>query len=110
MIFSFLEAMAEAAKSVCDYMQNGKGIVCINVMNRISVDCENDANPAEPDMHDIGILASLDPVALDQAYAGAKFWQCSKSIIGHKNKVLVITFNFLYSHKQGGQYGRQHIR
>ena len=63
----FLEAMAEAAKSVCDYMQGGKGIVCVNVMNRISVDCDCDANPAEPDMHDIGILASLDPVALDQA-------------------------------------------
>lgn len=63
----FLEAMAEAAKSVCDYMQDGKGIVCVNVMNRISVDCDCDANPAEPDMHDIGILASLDPVALDQA-------------------------------------------
>ena len=63
----FLESMAEAAKSVCDYMQGGKGIVCVNVMNRISVDCDCDANPAEPDMHDIGILASLDPVALDQA-------------------------------------------
>ena len=63
----FLEAMAEAAKSVCDYMANGKGIVCVNVMNRLSVDCDCDANPAEPDMHDIGILASLDPVALDQA-------------------------------------------
>ncbi len=60
-------AMAEAAKSVCDYMQGGRGIVCVNVMNRISVDCDCDANPAEPDMHDIGILASLDPVALDQA-------------------------------------------
>ena len=64
---AFLESMAEAAKSVCDYMQNGKGIVCVNVMNRLSVDCDCDSNPAEPDMHDIGILASLDPVALDQA-------------------------------------------
>lgn len=63
----FLESMAEAAKSVCDYMQDGKGIVCVNVMNRLSVDCDCDSNPAEPDMHDIGILASLDPVALDQA-------------------------------------------
>ena len=63
----FLESMAEAAKSVCDYMAGGKGIVCVNVMNRLSVDCDCDANPAEPDMHDIGILASLDPVALDQA-------------------------------------------
>lgn len=63
----FLESMAEAAKSVCDYISNGKGIVCVNVMNRLSVDCDCDSNPAEPDMHDIGILASLDSVALDQA-------------------------------------------
>ena len=42
-------------------------ILYINVMNRLSVDCDCDGNPAEPDMHDIGILASYDPVALDQA-------------------------------------------
>ena len=36
-------------------------------MNRLSVDCDCDGNPAKPDMHDIGILASTDPVALDQA-------------------------------------------
>ena len=36
-------------------------------MNRLSVDCDCDGNPAQPDMHDIGILASFDPVALDQA-------------------------------------------
>ena len=35
-------------------------------MNRLSVDCDCDGNPAEPDIHDIGILASTDPVALDQ--------------------------------------------
>ncbi len=63
----FLESMAEAGKSVSDYLGNGDRIVYINVMNRLSVDCDCDGNPAEPDMHDIGILASLDPVALDQA-------------------------------------------
>ena len=36
-------------------------------MNNLSVDCDCDGNPSETDMHDIGILASLDPVALDQA-------------------------------------------
>ena len=61
----FLEAMAEAAKSVDDYM--GDNILYISVMNKLSVDCDCDSNPAEPDMHDIGILASTDPVALDQA-------------------------------------------
>ena len=62
---AFLESMAEAGKSVSDYL--GDQIVYINVMNRLSVDCDCDGIPAEPDMHDIGILASTDPVALDQA-------------------------------------------
>jgi len=62
---SFLMAMAEAAKSVEDYL-NGN-ILFINVMNRLSVDCDCMGNPAEPDMHDIGILASFDQVALDRA-------------------------------------------
>ncbi len=64
---AFLEAMAEAGKSVCDYLNNGKNIAFVNVMNRISIDCDCDGNPSEPDLHDIGILASTDPVALDQA-------------------------------------------
>ena len=64
---SFTESMAEAAKSVSDYMNNGENVIYINVMNNISIDCDCVAHPAEPDMHDIGIFASLDPVALDQA-------------------------------------------
>ncbi len=64
---AFLESMAEAGKSVSDYLGHGDRIVYVNVMNRLSVDCDCDGNPAEPDMHDIGILASTDPVALDQA-------------------------------------------
>jgi uncharacterized Fe-S center protein len=62
---AFLDSMAEAGKSVVDRL-SGK-ILYINVMNRLSVDCDCNGNPAEPDMHDIGILSSLDPVALDQA-------------------------------------------
>lgn len=61
----FLESMAEAGKSVADAL-DGR-ILYINVMNRLSVDCDCDGSPAEPDMHDIGILASYDPVAVDQA-------------------------------------------
>lgn len=64
---AFLESMAEAGKAVSDYLGNGERIAYVNVMNRLSVDCDCDGNPAEPDMHDIGILASTDPVALDQA-------------------------------------------
>ena len=61
----FLESMAEAAKAVADYM-NGN-ILYIDVMNNLSVDCDCDSNPEAPCMKDIGILASTDPVAVDQA-------------------------------------------
>ncbi|MBO4599993.1 MAG: DUF362 domain-containing protein [Bacteroidales bacterium] len=61
----FLESMAAAAQSVADYFQDR--IVYINVMNNLSVDCDCIANPKEPQMEDVGILASTDPVALDQA-------------------------------------------
>ncbi len=63
----FTDSMAEAAKSVYDYEGHGENILFINVMNRMSVDCDCVSTPAEVDMHDIGIFASLDPVALDQA-------------------------------------------
>jgi len=61
----FLESMAEAAKAVAD-ANKGK-MLYINVMNKLSVDCDCNGRPAPPTMADIGILASLDPVALDQA-------------------------------------------
>ena len=64
---AFLESMAEAAKSVSDSLGNGERIMYISVMNRLSTVCDCNAAPPEPDMHDIGILASFDPVALDQA-------------------------------------------
>lgn len=64
---AFLESMAESAESVVNYFGNGERILYINVMNNLSVDCDCDAHPADPTMEDIGILASLDPVALDQA-------------------------------------------
>lgn len=61
----FLETMAEAAKAIADHC--GDNILYISVMNKLSVDCDCDSNPADPEMGDIGILASLDPVALDKA-------------------------------------------
>lgn len=63
----FLESMAEAGKAVSDSLGNGKNIVYINVMNNLSVDCDCDGYPTKPKMKDVGILASADPVALDQA-------------------------------------------
>lgn len=64
---AFLESMAGAAQSVHNYFKGKKGIVYINVMNNLSVDCDCDGHPHAPEMKDIGILASLDPVALDKA-------------------------------------------
>ena len=61
----FLEAMADAASSVVDYFKGNA--VYINVMKNISVDCDCDGNASDPCMQDIGILASFDPVAIDQA-------------------------------------------
>lgn len=73
----FLESMAEADKAVVDYfgMEN---IAYINVANKISIDCDCDSNPAEPEMNDIGIFASLDPVAIDQC--------CYDAIINSEDK------------------------
>ena len=61
----FLEAMADAAESVVKHF-NGN-IVYINVMKNLSVDCDCDGNASAPCMQDIGILASTDPIAVDQA-------------------------------------------
>lgn len=61
----FLETMAEAAKAVIDHC--GDSILYISVANNLSVDCDCDSSPADPQMEDIGVLASLDPVALDKA-------------------------------------------
>lgn len=61
----FLESMAEAAKAVVDHC--GDNILYISVANNLSVDCDCDSSPEDPKMGDIGILASLDPVALDKA-------------------------------------------
>ena len=69
---SFLECMADADKSVIDYMGR-RNIAYVSVANRLSVDCDCDPNPHEPEMADIGIFASLDPVALDQACVDAVY-------------------------------------
>ncbi|GHV88644.1 hypothetical protein AGMMS50267_10040 [Spirochaetia bacterium] len=61
----YLESMAEAAGAVMNRL--GENIVYISVMNHLSVDCDCIYNPAPPELDDIGILASLDPVALDKA-------------------------------------------
>lgn len=72
----FLESMAAAAQGVANYF--GKNIIYINVMNNMSVDCDCDSHPADPKLKDMGILASTDPVALDQA--------CLDLVFTHKGK------------------------
>ena len=62
---SFLESMADAAKSVIDYF-NGN-ILYINVMKNMSVDCDCCSVAEDPCIKDIGILISTDPIAIDQA-------------------------------------------
>lgn len=65
----FIESMAEAATAVADYIkENNKQIIYITVMNALSVDCDCDAHQGDPVMADLGIVASLDPVANDQAF------------------------------------------
>ena len=65
----FIHSMAEAATAVADYLKaQGKPIAYITVMNAISLSCDCDANQDDPVMADLGIVASLDPVANDQAF------------------------------------------
>jgi len=73
----FLESMAAASQGVHNYFTDRNGIVYINVMNNISIDCDCDGNPHAPELKNIGILASTDPVALDQA--------CLDLVYNHKN-------------------------
>lgn len=72
----FLESMAAAAQAVHNYM--GGRVIYINVMNNMSVDCDCDGTPDEPKLKDMGIMASLDPVALD--------WACVEMVFNHKGK------------------------
>lgn len=69
---SFLESMADANSAVMDYLGT-RNMLYINVANRLSVDCDCDAHPHEPEMGDLGIFASLDPVAVDQACVDAVY-------------------------------------
>ncbi|MDD6879496.1 MAG: DUF362 domain-containing protein [bacterium] len=75
----FIESMAEAAASVTDYFnKQNKPILYITVMNYLSVDCDCDAHQTAPVMGDLGIIASLDPVANDQAFIDMIWNSCDK--------------------------------
>lgn len=72
---SFLESMAAAAQAVHNYFHGN--VLYIDVMNNLSVDCDCDGSPSAPQMKDVGILASTDPVALDKA--------CLDIVFSHQN-------------------------
>ena len=91
----FLESMAAAAQAVHEYF-NGN-IIYINVMNNMSVDCDCDGHPAKPELQDMGIMASLDPVAVDQACLDKVFNYQGKP--GDDNKPLIQRIN-----RQHGTY------
>ena len=91
----FLESMAAAAQAVHQYF-NGN-IIYINVMNNLSVDCDCDGHPAKPELKDMGIMASLDPVAVDQACLDKVFNYQGKP--GDDNQPLIKRIN-----RQHGTY------
>ena len=91
----FLESMAAAAQAVHEYF-NGR-VIYINVMNNMSVDCDCDGHPAKPELKDMGIMASLDPVAVDQACLDKVFGYDGKP--GDDNKPLIQRIN-----RQHGTY------
>ena len=62
----FIESMSAAAQAVHEYFGGGERILYIDIMNNISIDCDCDSHPHDPTIQDIGIAASLDPVALDK--------------------------------------------
>ena len=91
----FLESMAAAAQAVHNYFSGH--VIYINVMNNMSVDCDCDGHPAKPELLDMGIMASLDPVAVDQACLDMVFSHQGKP--GDDNKPLIERIN-----RQHGTY------
>lgn len=92
----FLETMAAAAQAVHNWFGDGN-VIYISVMNNMSVDCDCSSNPAEPKLKDMGILASTDPVALDQACLDLVFNH--KPSLGDDNQPLIERIN-----RQHGTY------
>ena len=91
----FLESMAASAQAVHNYFDGN--IVYINVMNNLSVDCDCDGSPDKPELKDMGIMASIDPVAVDQACLDKVFNHKAKA--GDDNKPLIERIN-----RQHGTY------
>jgi uncharacterized Fe-S center protein len=102
---AFLESMAEAAGAVMQKM--GRDIVYINVMNHLSVDCDCSSNPAPPEMDDIGILASLDPVALDRACVDQIYGSDTQRSASLRNRIESRNGTHTLDHAEALGLGRQ---
>ena len=99
----FIESMAEAAGAVVDYM--GDRAVYISVMNNISIDCDCNGHPAKPEMADVGILASLDPVALDKACVDLVYASDPKTSASLRKRMEKQLGPHILDHAEGLGYG-----
>lgn len=97
----FLESMAEAGKGVVDSL--GGNILYINVMNNLSIDCDCNKHPEVPEIADIGILASFDPVALDQACVDLIYERKNEGAESLINRIELL--NGLLTLKHGAEIG-----
>ena len=97
----FLSRLTEYAKGVFDDL--GPNIACVNVLNNLSVDCDCEANASKPVMADIGIMASLDPVALDRASLDQIYLSEDRGAIMMKSRIESLDGAFLldYAEKLG---------
>jgi len=102
---AFLESMAEASGAVIDHL--GENIMYINVMNHLSVDCDCNGNPSRPEMEDIGILGSLDPVALDKACVDLIYAADEITSASLRQRIELRNGTHLLDHAQALGYGSQ---
>ena len=101
----FIESMGEAAGAVVNYM--GDRAVYISVMNNLSIDCDCDAHPHPPEMADVGILASLDPVALDRACVDLVYASDPKTSASLRERMETRLGPHILDHAEALGYGRQ---
>ena len=104
----FIESMAEAAGAVVDYM--GDRAVYVSVMNNLSIDCDCDGHPARPEMADVGILASLDPVALDAACVALVYASDPKTSASLRERMETRLGPHILDHAEKLGYGQKAFR
>ena len=104
----FIESMAEAAGAVVDFM--GDRAVYVSVMNNLSIDCDCDGHPHPPEMADVGILASLDPVALDAACVDLVYTSDPKTSASLRERIETRLGPHILEHAESLGYGARAYR